>query len=350
MGQRVYIKAKTEAVKKLNSMLVKAKIKNSFITEQDTIDWLKDINYNPKSPQAHLKPENHDLTLDELKKMFPCWTEVGLLSFDVAFSRTSEEEAKKYAKFIEANKDSLEYIKGGDSFIERFDLTTAQSRTVTELEQPEPELEELPKEEQTNPDIQGGLFLCKSWSPKPFWLIFGNVERPVFLKVKKYKDDLNNRLYYDKAGYAYLMIPLLPLFHNGDKQVDFVVKVYNEAAQMGLRENFNFIIPIVYGLDLTNYEDAAKDYLEHYSIEELKERFVTLFKYTASVYPYGYCSNGFVWRDDKKRFKPTGGNGTFQILSRCSVLTALLRAMGQNAAAEVMTETTETKHLAFEFK
>lgn len=349
MGQRVYIKAKTKEIGSLNILLAKAKIKNSFVTEKDTIDWLNDINTNPKAYQRHLKPADRDLTVEELKSFFPYDTEVGLLSFDVAFSRTTDKEAAKYAKFIEENEVALEHVIGGDSFLDKFNLTANQIKIFAALDKPEPEPEVLPKEEQTHPNLQGGLYLCRSFSPDPFWLVFGNVTSPVFLKVRKYKEDIYNNIYRDKKGYAYLMIPLLPLFHSGDKQVEFVSKVFDAAFQMGLRENFNFIIPIIYGLDLTSYEDAARDYMEHYSIEELKERFYKLFEYTSSVYQYNY-PQGFVWSDDKKKFVPIGGEGTSQIRSRCSVLTVLLWAMGGQAAAELMTKLTGRKHLVFEFK
>lgn len=344
MGQRVYIGAKREAVEKLNIILIESEIKNSFITEQDTIDWLRDINTDKTSPQAHLKPKDRDLTLDELKKMFPPYTQVGLMSFDVAFSRTSEEEAQAYLNFITENKDDIDFLRGADELIERFETTAEHKKAIKQLNEVEPDPVMLPKDQRTKHDLQGGLFLCKSWSIKPFWVIFGNVDSPVFMKDRIYEDDLYNNLYKDNKGYAYLLVPLMPL---NDKQLDFVMKVYNEMWDMGLREDFNFIIPVIYGLDLTNYFKVAGDYKQFYTPEEIRERFMQLFKYTADTFHYNY-PGGFVWSDIKKRFKPCG-NETSLMLTRCSVLTCLLWAMGEKAAAELMTQMTGTKYLPFEF-
>lgn len=345
MGQLVYIKAKPGTEEDLNKKLKKAGIKCAFITAEMNQDWLNDINTNPDAHQKHLKPKDRDLTMDELKDIFPSWTEVGLLSFDVAFGRTDDKEAAKYASFIEANADSLECVRGGDELIKRYDLTPAQNKIITELEMPEPEPEKLPVDEQVKPDLQSGLFLCKSWSPTPFWVVFGKVEKPTFLKTRIYRDELYNNIYRDKKGYAYLLLPLMPI---NNRQVEFVTEVYNQAYEMGLRESFNFIIPLVYGLDLVNINEVATDYLETYTPEEIKERFKTVFQMTSSVYPYNYF-DGFVWRDDKKRFVPTGGK-SMQINTRCSILTALARAIGGKYAAVITSELTGSRYVEFEFK
>ena len=346
MGQLVYIKAKPGTEKDLNKKLKKVKIGYEFTTAKMNQDWLDDINTNPKAHQRHLKPEDRNLTMEELKSIFPRWTNEGLLDFDVAFGRTSDAEAKKLAEFIVANKDSLEHIKGGDSYLERFEFTPEQIEVIKSLNQPEPEPEMLPVEEQTNPDLQSGLFLCKSWGLEPFWVVFGNVERPSFLKVKKYKDDLYNNLYKDKKGLAYMLIPLLPI---NNRQIEFVTEVYEHACSLGLRENFNFIIPLIYGLDLVNLNEVAANYKETYTPEELQARFKTVFSMTSSIFPYNNF-NGFVWRDDKKKFVPTGGEGTMLIRTRCSILTALARAIGGKYSAVIMSEMTGKRFVEFEFK
>jgi hypothetical protein len=346
MGQRVTIRLKAKddkSITAVNKMLKKAGIKNSFTTEQENIDWVNDINTNPDSPQKHLKP----ITLEEIKKVLSIWCEVGALSLDVAFSRTSQEEAKKYAEFILKNKDSIEGIQGGKDLVQRYDLTREEQDCIFMLTTKDPELKKLPKEEQTRHDLQGGLFLCKSFSPSPFWVIFGKVERPTFLKDRIYEDDLMNNIYRDKKGYAYLMIPLLPL---NNKQVEFVSEVYDSAAEIGLRENFNFIVPLVYGLDLTNYAAVVDDYRNTYTVEELKDRFYKVMEATQDIYPYN-GPNGFVWRDNKNQFSPCGTNSpTVQLQARCSLMTCLVRALPAEIAAETMSTLTGCKYLAFEFK
>ena len=201
-------------------------------------------------------------------------------------------------------------------------------------------------EEQTKPDLQSGLFFCKSWGFEPFWVVFGNVERPCFLKEKKYKDDLMNNIYRDKKGLTYLMIPLLPL---NNRQIEFVQEVYEHAYNLGLRENYNFIIPLVYGLDLVNLNEVSQNYKETYTPEELQDRFKRVFQMTNSMYPYD-GSYGFIWRDDKKRFVPTGGEKSMQINTQCSILTALARAIGGKYAAVLTSELTGGRYVEFEFK
>jgi len=346
MGQLVIIRLKDKSDKNItavNKVLKKLKIKNSFTAEEDNIAWVEDINNNPDSAQKHLKP----ITLEELKKVFGLWCEAGSMSFDVAFSRTTQKEAKKYAAFIQANADLIESIASGDDLIERYELTDDEVKTIEKLTLKKTEPKKLPKEQQTKQDLQGGLFLCKTWSFEPFWLIFGNVERPIFLKNKIYEEDIYNNIYRDKNNYAYLMIPLLPL---NDKQIDFVSEVYDGAADMGLRENYNFIIPLIYGLDLTGYDAVVENYRESYSVEELQDRFTRVFKMTTDIYPYNE-TNGIVWRDTKKQFNPCGtNNATMQHQAKCSILTCLVRALPPEVAAETMTTLLGKPYKEFEFK
>jgi hypothetical protein len=139
MGQLVIIRLKAKDDKgiiEVNKLLKKAGIKRTFTTEQDNINWFNDINNNPKSPQNHLKP----ITLKELKGLFGLWCEVGVLSFDVAFSRTSQAEAKRYAKFILQHADLIEKLEGALEMIERYDLNEKEIEVIKSLnyKQPEP--------------------------------------------------------------------------------------------------------------------------------------------------------------------------------------------------------------------
>lgn len=346
MGQRVYIKLKSDInPEAINEILKTMEIENEFITEKNTIKWVRDINKNPKSPQVHLKPQDRDLTIEEMKAIFPGYTEVGLMSFDVAFGRTDEEQAQKYLGFIEFYKDGIEYLRGADSMLDRFNLSAEQQKLITSLDKVEPLPVKLPKDQQTKRDLQSGLFLCKSFGQvQSFWVIFGNVESPRFMKERIYEDDAYNNLYKDKKGRAFLLVPLIPL---NNKQVEFASKVYSEAWEMGLRENFNFIIPVLYGLDLVNYGEVAEEYKAFYSEAELIERFKQVYEYTAVTFHYNY-PGGFVWSDVKKRFKPCG-NETTLMQSRCSVMTSLVWAIGKTKAAELMSMYTGIKYLPFEF-
>lgn len=345
MGQIVIIRlvaTDDKSIIEVNKLLKKARIKREFNTEADNIAWVEDINNNPDSAQKHLKP----ITLEKLKGLFNIWCEPGVLSFDVAFSRTSQAEAKKYAKFILQHAQRIKELEGALSMIERYDLTAHEQEIIKKLNKVIPAPVKLPADQRTKRDLQGGLMLCKSWGLKPFWVIFGKVknDEPVFLKDRIYEDDAYNNLYRDDSGYAYLMLPLLPL---DNKQLEFVEKVYNEAWSMGLRENFNLFIPFVYGLDIVNLDSVAKDYKESYTVAELQERFYFIFKATHSVFPYG-CPSGFIWRDDKLEFKPIG-IASMQVQAKCHILSAILRALGPELSAEIMSKMMNKKYSKFEF-
>lgn len=343
MGQLVYIKMRPESnLVNINKYLETVGIQNAFTTEQMNIDWVDDINNNPNSPMNHLKP----ITLDKLKENFPSFTEIGQLSFDVAFGRTEQEEADNYARFIVLFKDEIASLEGADELINRYDLTTEQKIIIMSLNKIPDEPKKLPEEQQLKHNIQGGIMLCKSWSPTPFWVIYGNVEKPIFLKDRIYEDDLYNNIYKDKKGYAYLMIPLIPL---NNQQVEFASKIYVQAFEMGLREDYNLFIPVVYGLDLVNYKEVAESYQEYYTHEEIVERFYQLFETIINQYPYNNM-NGIVWDDRTKRFKPCGvTNPTSKHLAMCSILTSLVIAMGNKKAAEAMSKLLYRKFLPFEF-
>lgn len=143
---------------------------------------------------------------------------------------------------------------------------------------PKRELEILEKSEQSlHKDLQSGLLLCKSFSPQPFWVIFGKVDSPRFLKEKYYVNDDYNTLHRDKNGYAFLMLPLMtvgtpPLF--GKQTFDDMIE---HCWNMGLREHPLFVGDIIYHLHLPNFtkkivEDVAKDFAELYTKDELIER------------------------------------------------------------------------------
>jgi len=138
MGQLVIIRliAKDDkGIIEVNKLLKKAGIKRTFTTEADNIAWFNDINNNPKSPQAHLKP----ITLKELKGLFGLWCEVGVLSFDVAFSRTSQAEAKKFAKFILKHAERIKELQGAQEMIERYNLSKHEVEIINKLNKIVPE-------------------------------------------------------------------------------------------------------------------------------------------------------------------------------------------------------------------
>lgn len=334
MGQLVYIKAKDDAdLDGLNASLEKLELTNSFLTDKHVKEWLEDVN-NPESKFYIEREDGEKVDYSYLKSYFGSWmTTIGQLSFDVAYSRTSQEEASKYAKFIVKNSASIDYIKGGDQLISRYSLTKKQKEVIASLEQPTEEPKELPTDQQNHPDLQSGLFLCKSFSPSPFWVVFGNVESPTFLKTKIYEDDLMNNIYRDKKGLAYLMLPLLPL---GNNTSEFLCKVYERAYGMGLREAFAFILPLIYGVEFNELKTMVGDLKNFYTEDELMERFKSVLAMSKNGYGYN-AVGGFVWKNHSKTFEPCGGNYGL-IRSRCQLLNALYNSISESAAEEILKE------------
>jgi hypothetical protein len=82
-------------------------------------------------------------------------------------------------------------------------------------------------------------------------------------------------------------------------------------------------------------------------VVELKQRFETVFAYVDAAFHYG-LPGGFRWSDAQKRFKCIGEVG-YPLQAKCSILTCLVWAMGEQAAAETMSKLTGKKYLAFEF-
>lgn len=243
---------------------------NVFITEAINQEWLDGINNDKDHPLKHLKPEDRDLTMEELKSLFPTWTKEGTLEYHFS-SETDEEEIPKYAKFIVENKESIQFLNYGEKLIERGEVPEEYHSVILSLEEPETEPEMLSEEEQYRPDLEYGLMLCKSWGLDPFYVVFGNVDRPRFMKERIYKEDIYNNLYRNSQGYGFMLLPLYN-FSEG-----FAEKVFNEAWSIGLREEPHFFMSYIYNFDFENFREVAKKLEEFYSAEELKERFELAF-------------------------------------------------------------------------
>lgn len=343
MGQivKIYLKDKSdENIQRFDDILKEKGIRNYFTSYADMKQWADDINTNPDSHQAHLKP----ITTDELIEMFRHTTEIGVMMFDVAYSRTSQEEASQYAELILKHVEDIEFVKNANDLISRYELSDDQIKVLKELNYEKPLPEKLPESEQYKPDLQGGLFLCKSYSPNPFWLIFGNVDKPTFLKEKIYVDEIYNNIYRDKNGYAYMLMPLMPI---NNRQTEFLTGVYDRAFDMGLREHYAFIMPVLYNVGLVNLIEVAKSYKEFYSQEELHKRFETLLRNVSTTHPYNQI-NGFVYRDRDKRFHYTSSD---TIQAKCDVLTSLSWAIKNKAElAAIMSDVLKHKFSHKEFE
>ena len=96
-------------------------------------------------------------------------------------------------------------------------------------------------------ELNGGAMYVKSWGNGGFWLIFGSVDTPKFLKYEFEVDEsIHSDIYKDKKGDSYLLIPLMGF---GPKGVE---KVYDALSyawdNLGLRTQPNTILAQVYGV------------------------------------------------------------------------------------------------------
>ncbi len=321
MGQLIAIKIKSKEdseIDKFNVELEKLGIDNSFTAEHHNVEWVDDINNNPDSPQAHLKP----ITLEKLLETFPKeWTEIGVMAFDVAFGRTSQEEIEKYLKFIKSHVENIEYINNGDDIIERYNLSEEETKLIKKLTKEKKEPKKLPKDQRTKQDIQSGVLLCKSWGLDPFWVAYGSVERPTFMKNKIYENDLYNNLYKTKEGLAVMLIPLHEL-----GKPNFVEKVMEEAWKIGLREHPAYFLPMVYNVRYMLTTRLIEEVADFYTVEELEERLKTALEKSKI---YSYMSNPEITRDKNGLLRLTGVlfNNTYKNSNYKFVTDLLTRAV-----------------------
>jgi hypothetical protein len=304
---------------KANKILEKLGIQGKFKTKAMNQEWLDEINSDPES---HLKPEGRDLTMKELREIFK------KPNFDLYFGRTSDEQMKLIAEFIESNQGYIKYVQGGDLLIDRGEVTKNQQEVIELLERKRLPALELPKELQTKNPPNSGILLCKSFSPDPFWVLYGKVDDPKFMHNRIYVNNKHNDLHRDKEGRGFMLIPLCP-FGSG---VDFFNDVYNKAAEIGLREHPNYFIARVYGnaVELNiDHNELAEEFVKYYTLPELVERFKDTFR-SLHTGGYVYSQNirlGFSYNKNKEVFKANWKKeGEY---SRVQVLNALWVALGK---------------------
>lgn len=232
------------------------------------------------------KDENYTLTSDAYLDRFYLRDDVNAIYFDCYFDRTPIEDMKLLAAFVQLKANCISHIEGSDIWLERGELTEAQKKLIISKTKEKPGPELLPEEEQSIPDIQAGILLCKSWGLEPFWVIMGKVEKPTFLKEKKYKDDLYNSVYRDNNGYSFMMLPLLKLGYQGDQRWE----IFESAWGLGLREHPAFFLPFVYNatyLTKKTQDDNAKELAEFYTMDELLARLGKVM--SSESYRTGFC-------------------------------------------------------------
>jgi len=293
MGQKAVVIAKdksNENLEKLNKALKEIGFtRTSFTTEADILKWYKNVLTDGDSDYSWIREqyvdENGQFTLESYKELLKIHDEkVGYVAFDYAFGRTSTRQLNKIARFIYKNQEQLKPIKGMDDILERGEAPNYIKKVLKDFKHKNLPAIKLPEDEQYHPDCQSGIMLCKSFSPNPFWVIFGKVDEPKFMKEKIYANDIMNRIYRDEKNLGYMLIPLVslgvPTMFGKLTQNEF----FTRAWDMGLREHPNFFFPFIYKNSFVKetkkfYKEVAKEFSAHYTPEELQERYNTVRKH-----------------------------------------------------------------------
>lgn len=310
---KILFKESTDT-KKLNKELNKLNL-NHIVDEDFLNEWVDGINNDPKELERYKNMFGFDeANVENLKKAYKFYTVMFSLDVDFYFGRISQEEATMYGDFILKHKKDIEYIEDGVEFANRFDFSNEVKKTILELDKPWEEPEKLPIEEQHIPDLQSGVVLVKSWGIDPFWIMYGKVESPRFLKKKIYKNDIYNTLYRDDKGFGYLLVPLAPM---GASFGEFVKLIYKDAYDMGLRESFPFFATMVYGADF-DMSDLEEYFETSYTGEELFEKHNTMSEY--------FKHESLEWNEKTKRYNDINIRAENSKLTYFSALERVIRA------------------------
>lgn len=169
-------------------------------------------------------------------------------------------------------------------------------------------------------NLQSGLMLCKSFSPKPFWVLFGNV------KEAKFMLDEDDYIYRDKRGYGFLLIPTMTIGNvnkfGGFKSDEFMERCWS----MGLREHPNYFFALIYSLPLATFNDIIKNkvaegFKDLYSKEELLIRYADTYNRISSAYSY------FWYYEKTSNTYITNAKDDFNLQSKIQILNVLLVAL-----------------------
>lgn len=261
MGNQVYIKLAPETpdakIDELNVRLKVAKTEFRFTTRRNNEDWLYDINNNPKSPQAHLRPDGRDLTMEELTTIFPFYTEVGAGDVDVAFARCKPTRAKKIIELLAKEPLVASLSSNAEDLFER----AREARGGVDenavralfLKMGNPYVPELTPKNERMKRPESGIATFKTWGDAECCVLYGNVDMPQWMKDDKYAKPEDNSLYRDSKGRGYLLVPLLAL---GPTYNHAIEQYYARACDLGLLADFRAFAMLVYNADLA--DDACK--------------------------------------------------------------------------------------------
>ncbi len=249
MGCQVHIKIKDEFVESISTQIEKVSEYVDMARWTHFHNWANDINTNPESPQAHLKPT----TAEDLQSMFCALMPLNTVAFDVYFGRTPQEELDKIFEFFIENKESIESIKNGRDWFER----SSQKEEFFELEDLNDE--SFTKRENVNRrEVPAGGIAT---TPCGFHLLYGNVKSPTVMKDDEFLSERDNKdLVVD--GNRFLLMPLLDL---GEKnQLNRLLCQFPNA----IKTNKFAILVAMYTSSIV--ADAYKDFLDEMTEADIR--------------------------------------------------------------------------------
>ena len=216
-----------------------------FATAEDNQAWLDEINNDPKSSCAHLKPKDRDFTMEELKKCFKNYTTEGLAEIDIGFGRTPEETMEKTLSFIDSNRDIWQEIRGIHDLVERSETGDKYTHLLY-LDHYFPDATyNLPKTHLDYRDVYTGgcVAYITGMNDSQVGVVYGNVESPTFLKSRTTIDPGDSNLIKDDKDRHILLMPLIPMDENAQK---VAVDAYNRCVELYFQEPMGLFMAKVY--------------------------------------------------------------------------------------------------------
>lgn len=130
---KIYLKDKSEKnINHFNNILKNTQFAfNDFISKSFMKSWADDINSNPNSPQAHLKP----ITTDNLINLFKPFKEVGAMSVEIPIAKNNKPLINNQFYFIEKYKDHIQNVKIDNNAISTLNLNKKYINLINEINQ-----------------------------------------------------------------------------------------------------------------------------------------------------------------------------------------------------------------------
>ena len=211
-----------------------------FMSSRDLDDWATDINTNPKSPQAHLKPATHA----SLRQMFGMYATPGAMAIDTAYTRCPEDLACILADALVQEPLLARISSNGRDFLQKAGY--GDDHPLARLI--EPRVVPVLNTNRREPP-QSGVATFRGINDSFVCMLYGKVDRPTYMKDDQYEDPKYNALYHDNQGRAYMLVPLLRL---GAQSREDIWEYYDHARQLFLKVHPVAFASILYGVSVSD--------------------------------------------------------------------------------------------------